>query len=89
MRCTTSIARPSSVAVVFKKRRRAGTLWKSSRTSTLVPTGPPASRGSVITELSHSMRQPVDSSRSLVRIEQRAIAPIDASASPRKPSEPM
>ena len=88
-RCRTSRQRPSSVAVRFRKARRAGTLWKRSRTSTVVPRGAPAAVTAPIAPPASSTDQAWSSPARRERMRARETEPIEARASPRKPSVPM
>ncbi len=75
-----------SVAGLRRKARRAGTLKNRLRTATLVPGGVAQGSGAPARLPSTRTRVPASSCIRRVRSSTWATAPMDASASPRKPS---
>ncbi len=86
---TTSVTRADSVAVDLRNLRRAGTLKKSSRTSTTVPAAQPAGDTTGAAPPSTRTRVPSASPLRRVRSSSRLTEAMLGSASPRKPKERM
>ncbi len=76
----------SSVASLRTNLRRAGTLKKRSRTSTVVPCGCAAGRTGLTWPPSTLISAPACASCARVAIRRRDTEPIEGSASPRNPS---
>ena len=87
MRVKASIACPISVCVVRRNLRRTGVLKNRWRTSRVVPTGQPQGRTSLGRPPITSSSAPASASAVRLRISSWLTSAMEASASPRKPSE--
>ncbi len=83
-RITCATQCPNSVASALRNLRRAGVLWKRSMTSIRVPTSPAAG---VMSALSPRTEKAVSAPGTRDVTVTSATAAIEASASPRKPSD--